>query len=65
MAKKKNVSEPEKRICDDCMFSEWVTGHENMDLNGKPICLTCPERQYMFVRGRIACDKWKAKSKNQ
>lgn len=50
------------QICDTCIYAKWVTDLNHQDHAGKPICLSCPEQPYIFVRGRKACDKWKPKS---
>lgn len=52
--------EPEKHVCDDCKLAKWVTdNHRHMDMNGKPICLTCPNKSYYIVRGTPACKDFK------
>lgn len=72
MGKKKTISvrkgekQPEwvNEICDTCRFAAWVTEEQrHLDLNGKPICLRCPNYAYYIVRGRRACAKWQAKTK--
>ena len=47
-----------KHICDDCGHSSWVNSHSNLDWQGKPICLTCPFRQFHIIRGSKACANW-------
>lgn len=48
--------------CGDCGWGEFTHEYNNLDLNGKPICLYCPftERRKR-IRSEKACDKWKPK----
>lgn len=57
---KENQNEPVK-VCGDCRFGKWVNTHANLDLNKKPICLTCPESKFHILRTEEACSKWKKK----
>ena len=57
---KKNLDQPQ-RICGDCGLGTWVDSFNNMDLRGKPICLTCPNRQFHILRSANACEKWMPK----
>ena len=57
---KKNPDQPQ-RICGDCGLGTWVDSFNNMDLRGKPICLTCPNRQFHILRSANACEKWMPK----
>ena len=57
---KKNHDQPQ-RICGDCGLGTWVDSFNNMDLRGKPICLTCPNRQFHILRSANACEKWMPK----
>ncbi len=60
--KKANKKEPERLICDNCALAEWVTHlQRHLDLNGKPICLTCPHEKYFIVRGHKACSHYVGK----
>ena len=64
MAKKytpTKAPEQPQRYCGDCAFGTWVDSFSNMDWQGKPICLTCPNRQFYILRGAKACEKWKQK----
>lgn len=46
-------------ICDTCKFSSWVTNiHYHFDLSGNPICLRCPYKRHLIVRGSKSCEKW-------
>lgn len=73
MAKKVTAARPsqsqpqwQKEVCDTCRFSEWITDdHRHRDLNGKPICLRCPNYPHYIVRGRRACNKWKKGVRNE
>jgi len=54
---RKAPDEP-KRYCGDCALGTWVEGSQNLDWEKKPICLTCPHRQYHILRSQFACDKF-------
>lgn len=50
-------------ICGDCGWGEFYYTHSNLDMKGKPICLTCPfTKERKRIRSEKACDKWKPKS---
>ena len=62
MARRKKTASPAKEleykneICDNCELATWVTHlHQHIDHCGKPICLTCPNKTYLIVRGCKAC----------
>ena len=60
------AKEPEYKNekCDNCELSKWVTHlHQHFDHAGKPICLTCPYKQFHILRGSQACANWKQKPK--
>ena len=70
MAKKQTPTRPgqiqpqwTKEICDDCNHGNWIDAHSNMDWENKPICLTCPFKQFHILRGSKACANWKTKPK--
>lgn len=73
MATRKKTASPAKEleykneICDNCELATWVTHlHQHIDHYGKPICLTCPSKTYLIVRGRKACRYFvKRKEKKQ
>lgn len=52
MAKKEKVSKPDQ-VCSECACSTWQWKHEHLDLQGKPICLTCPHEEYWIIRGTV------------
>ena len=54
----KKAPDQPQRICGDCGLGTWVDSFNNMDWQGKPICLTCPNRQFHILRGAKACEKW-------
>lgn len=45
--------------CGDCGWGTFYYDHSNLDMNGKPICLTCPYHKWKKIRSEKACDKWK------
>lgn len=62
MAIRKKTASPAKgpeyknEICDNCELATWVTHlHQHIDHGGEPICLTCPNKTYLIVRGCKAC----------
>lgn len=59
--KKKDEPQP-VHTCVDCGWGTFYGIPNNLDLNGKPICLSCPfvENRFM-IRSEKACDKWKPK----
>lgn len=73
MAMRKKTASPAKEqeykneICDNCELATWVTHlHQHIDHCGKPICLTCPNKTYLIVRGCKACQHFvKRKEKKQ
>lgn len=73
MATRKKTASPAKEqeykneICDNCELATWVTHlHQHIDRCGKPICLTCPNKTYLIVRGCKACRYFvKRKEKKQ
>ena len=38
----KKAPDQPQRICGDCGLGTWVDSFNNLDWQGKPICLTCP-----------------------
>lgn len=52
----KKPPEQPKRICGYCGLGTWVDSFNNLDWQGKPICLTCPN--FHISRGAKACEKW-------
>lgn len=40
-------------ICSECNVATWQWKHEHIDLKGKPICLTCPHKEWWIIRGTI------------
>lgn len=60
-ATNKRTPEEPQRYCGDCDLGTWVDGHRNLDLNGKPICLTCPNREFHILRGAKACENGRKK----
>ena len=57
----KKAPDQPQRVCGDCGLGTWVDSFNNMDLRGKPICLTCPNRQFHILRSANACEKWMPK----
>lgn len=64
MAKKKSIKE-EKQVsnthtCGDCGNGTYYYDAGNLDLDGNPICLSCPfTENRKRIRSERACDKWK------
>lgn len=52
MAKREKASKP-NQICSDCACATWQWKHEHIDLQGKPICLTCPYAEWWIIRGTV------------
>lgn len=54
MAKKESKREAkETPICSECSVATWQWKHEHLDLTGKPICLTCPHKEWWIIRGTV------------
>lgn len=49
--------------CGECAIGQFDYSQINIDMNGKPICLTCPYHKFKRIRSAKACDKWKARRK--
>jgi len=48
------------RYCDTCKLAKWVTDKQwNYDIYGKPLTLSCPNREHGINRGTKTCDKYK------
>lgn len=48
-----------QHICDDCKHGTWFDVQWNRSMiDGKPLTLHCPHRQYGILRGTKACDKY-------
>lgn len=58
------TAEPVK-VCGDCGHGNWVDSFNNLDWEGKPICLTCPFNKYHILRDAKACKEWKPKEGKQ
>jgi hypothetical protein len=59
--KKKDEPQP-VHTCGECGWGTFYNIPNNLDLNGKPICLSCPfETKRLMIRSEKACDKWKKK----
>lgn len=41
----------ETPICSECSIATWQWKFEHLDLKGKPICLTCPHKEWWIIRG--------------
>ena len=70
MAKKTHIKQPTNltepvKLCGDCGHGNWVDSFNNLDWEGKPICLTCPFNQWHILRGTKACKEWKPKEGKQ
>lgn len=63
VARKKAPAKPENsnRTCGNCGWGTPDMKPSNMDLQGKPICVSCPHHEWMRIRSSKACDKWKPK----
>lgn len=55
---------PSINRCDDCGHGNWVNSFNNIDWEGNPICLTCPNEKWHILRGCKACNNWKPKEVN-
>lgn len=55
MARREKASKPDQ-ICSECACATWQWKHEHIDLQGKPICLTCPHEEYWIIRGTVNND---------
>lgn len=51
--------------CGDCGRGVFSYEFSNLDLKGKPICLSCPHHKWMKIRSTKACDKWKPKKQEK
>lgn len=45
--------------CGDCSNGTFLEHQSNMDLNGKPICLKCPFKEFNVGRFEKACINFK------
>lgn len=67
MAARKKVSEQKQpehynKTCGECGNGRFFYDIDNLDLDGKPICLDCPYTENRKrIRSERACDKWKPK----
>lgn len=60
----KQVVTKTNHYCGDCGHGVWYFDHENLDTDGKPICLNCPfVTNRKMIRSEKACDKWKPKAR--
>lgn len=64
-ATKNKTPEYLNHTCGDCGCGTFYYDHSNLDLNGKPICLTCPYHKWKKIRSEKACDKWKSKKQEK
>lgn len=70
MAARKKVSEQKQpehynKTCGECGNGRFFYDIDNLDLNGKPICLDCPYTENRKrIRSERACDKWKPKKQD-
>lgn len=55
MARREKASKPDQ-ICSECACATWQWKHEHIDLQGKPICLTCPHEEHWIIRGTVNND---------
>lgn len=47
--------------CGDCSHGEFLSHFGNFDLNGKPINLKCPFKEFHIGRFENGCEKFKQK----
>jgi len=61
MAKKATTKKqiPVFNKCVDCSHGEYLDYLANMDMNGKPICLRCPFKEFNVPRFDKACSNFK------
>lgn len=52
MASKKERNKTDQ-VCSECSVATWQWKHEHLDLQGNPICLTCPHKEWWIIRGTI------------
>lgn len=45
--------------CGDCSHGTFLDHFGNFDLDGKPICLKCPFKEFNVGRFEKACEKFK------
>lgn len=59
---KNNTSEYLYHTCGECCWGEFTFEFQNLNIDGKPICLDCPYTENRRrIRSERACDKWKPK----
>jgi hypothetical protein len=63
MAKKQPIKKqiPVLQKCGDCSHGKFLDHLANMDLNGNPICLKCPFKEFNVGRFEKACVNFKKK----
>lgn len=64
----RNQKQPDwmQKKCGDYGHGVWVDSFNNVDWEGKPICLTCKYRPpYHILRGAQACANWKPKKEGE
>lgn len=59
---KKNEEVKQDRYCGNCGWGEFSHEFRNLDIEGNPICVTCPFERWKKIRDEAGCDKWKPKS---
>ena len=68
MVRRKAIQPPKKEkvpkvkhYCGECALGTFYYTHNNIDLNGKPICLKCPHSDTSRIRSELACRYFKEK----
>lgn len=54
-----------QNVCGECALGKWVDVTYNRDWQGKPILLTCPNREYQLLRREKACNKFVKKTNKE
>lgn len=57
---KGNNTRCDKR-CGNCKHGQPYYTHNNLDHNGKPICVRCVYQPYAMVRSEFGCKHWLGK----
>lgn len=58
---KKVIKGAPQRFCGECALGKWVESHANIDMQGKPIMLTCKNEPFNVLRSQKACNSFKSK----